>query len=140
MKKLMCWAVGLVWILTFSAYAAEKIDFTDPNKAISVSSSSPEVTLKIKSNPTTGYSWFLMDYDHDVLKPISREYVAPEKNLVGASGYEVWHFKVNASAFVVPQMTHITLQYARPWVAPTADRKLAFTVVINPNSNHKQGT
>ena len=120
-----------LWCLWFtSIYAAEDNNFTDPTKSIQVSLGSPTILLKLKSNPTTGYSWFLVDYNHDLLTPLKWKYMPPTSDLVGASGYELWTFQVNQKAFMVPQLTQITLQYTRPWVVPSTDRKLTFTVVV----------
>lgn len=116
---------------------AHKGMFTDPNKAIEVTKAAPRIILKLRSNPTTGYSWFLVGYDPARIKPVQCKYVAPNTKLTGAPGYDVWTFKVNSQAFVVPQVTHITLQYFRPWVVPTNGRKLNFTVVINGVSQQK---
>ena len=104
--------------------------FTDPNKAIQVRRSSPIIFLKLRSNPTTGYSWFLVQYDHHLIRPMVRKYVPAMSELVGASGYDVWEFSVKPDAFVVPQMTQVTLRYLRPWVVPTNGQRLSFTIMI----------
>lgn len=103
--------------------------FSDPNKAIQVTKESPTFTLRLRSNPTTGYSWFLVSYDRDLITPISQKFT-PDTSKIGAPGVDIWTFKVNSGAFVVPQATQITLQYFRPWVVPTNGRKLSFMVTI----------
>ena len=136
MRRLIIVPAALLILAVITGYAAEKkpqeVGFTDPNKAIQITKQAQKVILKLKSNPTTGYSWLLVHYDPNLVEPISRKYVAPKSQSVGAPGYEVWRFAVNAKAFVVPQMTEITLQYARPWLVPTNGRKLKFTVIISP--------
>ena len=137
MRKLIIIPAALL-ILSFiiTGYADEKkpqeVGFTDPDKAIQITKQAQKVVLKLKSNPTTGYSWLLVNYDPNLVTPIDRKYVAPKSQSVGAPGYQVWRFAVNAKAFVVPKMTEITLQYARPWLVPTNGRKLKFTVIISP--------
>lgn len=101
-------------------------------KPIVVTSRSPEFTITLKSNPTTGYSWFLKDYNSSVLKPISQKYHPPKKTLPGAGGSEVWKFKVNPQAFAVPQITKIELVYARPWEASSGEDE-DYTIIIKPN-------
>ena len=110
---------------------------TQRTKAIQVVRSSPVITLKLKSNPSTGFSWFLVGYDHGLLVPISRVFVPPTKEMPGAPGYEIWRFGVSPHAFVVPQMTYITLRYLRPWVVPANARKLKFTVAIQEMAQPK---
>jgi predicted secreted protein len=94
---------------------AEKLVFTDPQKPIVVSKSSPIITVKLKSNPTTGYSWYLTKYDSMLIEPLSGSYIRPVSQLAGAPGYILWKFKVKPAAFTVPVITRISLIYARPW-------------------------
>lgn len=120
-------------LVSFStmSFAVEKDIMSNPNKPILTSPSAPEVTLKLESNPTTGYSWFLVSYDHQLLSPVSHHYVPVHNGLVGVPGYELWRFKVNPQAFSVPQVTEITLHYARSWEMQ-AIHKFKFLVIINP--------
>jgi inhibitor of cysteine peptidase len=105
-------------------------NFTDPAKPIMVGKTSSTFTIKLKSNPTTGFSWFLVGYDSNVIKPVSHKYYAPNTKLVGASGYEKWIFKVKPAGFVVPQITKIQLAYTRPWNLENY-RPTTFKVVIH---------
>ena len=68
------------------------------------------------------------------MSPISHKYYAPISQLAGASGYEVWQFRVNTASFIMPQITTITLQYARSWEINSGDLQEKFTIVINTNS------
>jgi len=111
--------------------------FTDPNKAIQVTRQSPRFSLTLRSNPTTGYSWFLVGYDHNLIAPVSNQFKA-DTSKVGAPGKEIWTFKVKPEAFIVPQATELTLQYFRPWVVPTNGRKLSFLVVMHNLKQQKK--
>ena len=90
-------------------------DYSDPSKSIMLDKSSPTFTIKLKSNPSTGFSWFLVKYDNNLIKPISHKYYAPDTKLVGAPGYEEWVFKSKPEALIVPHITKIQLAYTRPW-------------------------
>ena len=136
MRKIIIMSFSL--LISITAVAMGKDDFTDPSKSIAVTPASRNIVLKIQSNPTTGYSWFLVYYDRDLLTPVNRTYVAPTSNLVGASGYELWNFKVSNKAFVVPQVTHITLQQIRPWAASDQDHGVTFTVIIHKNDQNQK--
>lgn len=129
MKHLIKFLIPFIFIS--SAFAAQNDDFTDTAKALQVTPGSTAVVIKVKSNPTTGYSWFLVNYNENLLSPISHKYYPPTSQLVGASGYEIWRFRVNTAAFIMPQITTITLQYARPWAVQENDQQEKFTVVIN---------
>ena len=93
MKNLLRF-LTLTIIFVTSLAVAQANDFTDAKKALQVNPSSTLVTLKLKSNPTTGYSWFLVKYNESIMSPISHKYYAPTSQLVGAPGYEVWQFRV----------------------------------------------
>jgi inhibitor of cysteine peptidase len=103
--------------------------YTENNTAIGVSASQPEFIIKLKSNPTTGYSWFLRDYNSALVESISHEFQAPtDKKLMGAPGYELWKFKVKPAAFTVPQQTTIKLVYARPWESGESSTQQIFKI------------
>jgi inhibitor of cysteine peptidase len=54
---------------------------------------------------TTGYQWKLSDdFTEGIVKLVKSEYVAPETEMVGAGGKEVWTFKE----------TTVDLEYVRP--------------------------
>ena len=54
----------------------------------------------------------------------------PTKELIGASGFEEWTFKVKPGAFTVPQQTVIKMLYARPWQGDDNSTQLMFRVSI----------
>jgi len=85
------------------------------SKAIVLDSSHKEFTVQLPSNPTTGYSWFLKEYDDRYISPVKHQFVAPKTTRVGAGGMETWTFKATRAAFNVPQMTQISFVYAQPW-------------------------
>lgn len=107
------------------------ITFSNPHQAIQVSADSPEVTLTLRSNRTTGYQWVLKDYDAAILEPVSAVYHAPKASVPGAPGYATWTFRVKKEALTVPRMTQVTLQYIRPWMVTPDAQTLQFTVVIH---------
>jgi len=71
------------------------------------------VTLTLASNPTTGYSWLVMEIDDTVLVQDGDPEYKPSpgsEGLVGAGGTETFRFKaVSAGA------TSLNLGYMRPW-------------------------
>lgn len=90
--------------------------FTQDKPYIMLTKQQPEFILKLKSNPTTGYSWFLREYDQHLVIPIKQEYQqGKQKLLIGAPGAELWTFKMNQNAFLVPQQTVLRFVYVRPW-------------------------
>lgn len=68
------------------------------------------VTVTLKSNPTTGYSWQVSQTEE--LFQVSRSYLQNEhpEGMVGAGGNETFKFIPLKTG-----RTEVTLTYARPW-------------------------
>jgi inhibitor of cysteine peptidase len=101
------------------------------SKPIVVEQASPRFTVRLNANATTGFQWFLMNYDHDLIRPTRSYYQAGNSKLVGAPGMSVWEFQVLSQAFRVPQVTHLEFEYRRPWEARFGNRQ-AVIVIIQP--------
>jgi inhibitor of cysteine peptidase len=65
-------------------------------------------TIRLESNPTTGYSWVL-DYDHDHLDLVSEDYERISMS-IGGGGVSVFKF-VSLKRGTTIIITH----YQRPW-------------------------
>jgi inhibitor of cysteine peptidase len=103
-------------------YNQEKTD-------IAVAPKQAQFTLRLKSNPTTGYRWFLREYDEHLVEPVDHHFQVEENNkkLMGAAGYELWTFRMMPLAFMVPRQTTIQMVYARSWEKNQAE-PITFTV------------
>lgn len=134
MLKMLRVCVVLLCLSNVAGYAAVMPSsvYTEKNPNIAVLSSHPQFEIKLSSNPTTGYSWFLQEYNARLLEPVKHVYQAPEnKNgLVGAPGFERWTFRVKSASFVVPQQTKIRFVYVRPWETADSVKQQVFTVTI----------
>ncbi|OGO95195.1 MAG: hypothetical protein A3F10_01120 [Coxiella sp. RIFCSPHIGHO2_12_FULL_42_15] len=136
MKKIIL--TSAVFSLSFTSIALCAEDktakdnriFSDPSKTILVKKENPTFTLNLRSNPTTGFIWVLQgDYSHDMISAVNHAFHAPDSKLLGAPGYESFEFKMSGGAFVVPQVTQLTLYYMRPWVVANHPQKMTFTIV-----------
>ncbi len=85
------------------------------NKAIMLDPKAKEFTIKLASNPTTGYSWYLAQYDKTLFQLQSRTYIPSKQGQPGAGGYEVWRFNIQPTAFIAPRISTIEFTYVRPW-------------------------
>lgn len=87
------------------------------------------LVLTLESNPTTGYSWQLVEVDATVLKPKGEPEFKPSsgsEGLAGAGGEEVFRFDAAGSG-----TTTLSLAYARPWEKDTPPLKTyTITVVV----------
>ena len=102
--------------------------YTEEKPGIQVVPHQPVFTVKLKSNPTTGYSWFLREYDPNLMSPVKHSYVPPEKQMIGAGGYELWTFKIKPAGFLVPQQTVLRMIYSRPWQGNDNSTQVVFRV------------
>lgn len=115
MKRLLCALIMLLLNTPIGATNENANIYTDNRQGIVVTPRQVEFTLRLKANPTTGYSWFLRDYDDNLIAPVKHTYQVPDTKLMGAPGYEVWVFRVKAAGFIVPRQTAIRMIYSRPW-------------------------
>ena len=112
MHKLIVFSLALLY---FNVAIAADV-YSEDKTAFIINANQPEFSIKLKSNPTTGYSWFLRSYDGNLVKPVKHAFIPPtDTKLVGAPGYEVWTFKMKPEAFEVPLQTVMRFVYARPW-------------------------
>ncbi len=88
----------------------------------------PVFVIQLKSNPTTGFLWFLREYDDHLITPIKHSFLPPSKKLMGAPGFELWTFRMKSAGFTVPQQTTIRMVYARPWQGSDSSTQLVFRV------------
>ncbi len=91
---------------------------------IQVKPSSPQVSIKLPANPTTGYQWVLIKYDQTLMEKPIDHYLPPDTHLIGAPGYSVWQFKFKRSAFTAKQQTQVILEYKRPWEKTKGQEKV----------------
>jgi inhibitor of cysteine peptidase len=108
---------------------SEPTVYTQDKPVAVVTSEQPEFVVKLKSNPTTGFSWVLRDYNMELLQAVSHQYQpATDNGIVGAGGFELWTFKVKPAGFIVPQQTAMRFVYTRPWESVENTTQLVFKV------------
>ena len=70
-----------------------------------------KITVKLCSNPTTGFQWDYETTIENVLKEEDHDFEEPkDKGLVGAAGIEVWTFEA-----VEKGTTEVRMEYSQPW-------------------------
>ena len=91
--------------------AAPVQTFTDPQSGSEVTlRPGGKLNLKLDSNPTTGYFWYLKDIDASQIDQLSDEYVAdpaPE-GLVGSGGHQLFVFEALSTG-----KSNLVLSYER---------------------------
>jgi inhibitor of cysteine peptidase len=88
--------------------------------------------ITLKSNPTTGYSWNVVDIDFSILKPGKTEF-RPISNLLGAPGKEILYFTALSDGEI-----KLVLGYRRPWEKGVKPLNTFYVIVkvITPNPAH----
>lgn len=84
------------------------------------------VTLRLASNPSTGYSWKVTEEpDAAVLESQGMTYEEPSSDAIGAGGTGVWTFKAAADG-----STGIKMDYVGPGTDAEVGQSFAVTVQV----------
>ena len=86
-----------------------------------------KIRAKLCANPSTGFTWVCkMDDENGVIKLEKQEYMAPDTELVGASGTDVWTFKAVKEGTAL-----ITMEYSQDWEGGTqAERVYVLDILV----------
>jgi predicted secreted protein len=83
-------------------------------------------TVSLESTPSTGYRWEVSVSD-SIVEVVDHEYRSVSE-LIGAAGYEDFHFKA-----LSPGETEIEMLYLRPWKRDVIEcQPIEFLVLANP--------
>lgn len=104
---------------------------TDPQKPLLVHINHPDFSIRLKSNLTTGYRWYLKAYNAKLVDPIGHNVRLTPTKQVGVPQISSWRFQLKPEAFVVPQVTYITLVYRRFWEQKPA-KVASFVILSDP--------
>jgi len=69
-----------------------------------------KITVKLCSNPTTGFEWGYEITTENVVKEEDHDFEPPEGDVPGAAGIEVWTFEA-----VEKGTTEVQMEYSQPW-------------------------
>lgn len=117
MKLIKILIVLVIFALTVPAFAKGSVINTKAGNTFKI---------QLESNASTGFQWKLaVPLDEKIVKLVSSDYIAPNTNLVGAGGKEVWVFKA-----IKKGTTKISLKYVRPWekIAPVSQK--VYTIIV----------
>ncbi|HSW70423.1 MAG TPA: protease inhibitor I42 family protein [Gammaproteobacteria bacterium] len=131
MKNLFLIFLITTLFLPLSLFATENAElpiYTEQQTSFLITAEQPQFIIKLKSNPTTGYSWFLKKYASRYLQALAHRFQGPDTKMLGAPGYELWTFKMKPAAFVVPLRTSLSFAYLRPWEKNEPSPSLVFWI------------
>lgn len=100
-------------------------------KPLIVMNKQPTVSIRLKSNPTTGYRWFIRSYPPDFVVPVTHRVEKPTSTLVGAPTQEVFEFKLKPVAFKAPHQFIIRFSYFRPFESNGKVETKSFKIITD---------
>jgi predicted secreted protein len=98
---------------------------------IHVTAKRPSFNISLKANPSTGYRWYVNDYDSKMLEVINQKFVPSDTHMMGAGGVTTWRFHVFRHAFKARHKLKLELLYARSWEFNKGTKKV-FYIVTGP--------
>ncbi len=133
MNKNLWILLGLFMLMTPLLVAAYDIPvYTEANRQIVQNANQAEFTIRLDSNPSTGYSWFLKPCDPNYIKVVQHQYIAnTNKSLIGAGGVEMWRFRLSKMALTTPHIFNIEFVYARAWENKPGVKTVVFQVATH---------
>jgi inhibitor of cysteine peptidase len=113
----------------FSGCGTQGTQITDADNGKQITIKSGDVvTVTLESNPTTGYSWQVIEIDNAVLlqdgDPEYKQSPGSE-SLVGAGGTETFRFKAIGNG-----ETSLGLGYMRPWESVPPIQTFTIQVIV----------
>ncbi len=111
-----CFLLVLVLVLfSTCAWAQSMSDF--PSGMFELSGEDTVLTVRLPSNPTTGYDWAFGISNPDIFEPIAYEYAQDEvaEGVVGAGGTWVGSFRSALASEGEGGLVTLSLAYSRPF-------------------------
>lgn len=130
----------MTFLASLSLAETKPAPISDDTKPIMVNANDPYVTIRLKSNPTTGYRWFIRSYPHAFIVPQQHSVEKQTSNLMGAPTQEVFTFKLNRIAFTAPHHFIIRFSYLRPFEASGKIDGRTFRITTGDENNHTSRT
>jgi len=100
---------------------------------VTVNSSENDFDISLRVNQSTGYGWYLADYNSQLITPIKTEIVSINNKQIGSPKTMLWRFKVNSSVLRVPQITKLNFVELRPWVGKIVNA-IEYKIILAGNT------
>ena len=127
MKRILAW-ISVALLLGLALTACSKVTQADEdsNGQTVTLKSGETLRLKLRGNPTTGYTWHLGDFDSSVLEQSGDPAYQADTLLTGSGGTYTYEFKAAGSGTVT-----LDFSYSRSWEEGTPPYKtFTLTVVV----------
>ena len=115
-------ALAFIVVLAQQAVAATR-NLTGADQGATIQlTQGDKVVVRLKSNASTGFAWYLMKTSTRLLKLESQNEIPPEQPIPGSAGFQVFTFRVADAG-----TGDLVLHYVRSWEKPSDDEQ-RFTV------------
>lgn len=105
----------------------------DRNKRIEIKADQ-EFTLTLKANPTTGYTWKLIEPDSTILKLQGEPAFKPDSDKIGSGGELTFRLQARSSG-----KSELQLHYIRPWEKDQKPlQSFVITIIVKSKSTKNQ--
>ena len=109
------------------------------DQTVRIPSNQNTLTLQLKANPSTGYQWFLENYNSTYFTYLGYHYLAPQSNdtagkMTGVPGMAQFTFQVNPAFHQAPLVSKIHLIYARAWNMDADATDTVVTLISLPSN------
>jgi inhibitor of cysteine peptidase len=81
--------------------------------------------VRLSENPTTGYRWRLLDWDHSMVDVTLDQFQPPGTSSHGAGGEHLWEFAARG-----PGQSLLQWVYRRRWEAASSARSFSLRVLV----------
>jgi len=109
MAGLLLMAIALTAISGCAAQAALALEAKDNGNQIDVQKGQT-ITIKLEANPTTGYTWEVVESEGAILRQVGETEYEAESDLIGAGGVQTLLFEAVEAGEI-----ELRLVYHRPW-------------------------
>ncbi|MCL4229810.1 protease inhibitor I42 family protein [Candidatus Dependentiae bacterium] len=129
------WLMGILCGSVAGCVASQQIDVTLPTSGEEVSETATtkpdeELSIKLRSNPTTGYQWRLTMQQSDAVLAIkNKHYVRSEPAMVGSGGFDIWTFKALRAG-----TAHLLFEYLRSWEPGSTRQRVNIEVRVTDDT------
>lgn len=138
-KNAQTFATVCIVACTIANAQENLIRLDEPEKHFIVTTFTRPLTFSVETNRTTGFNWYLEQYDSKLVQPLSSQYGIADilskmwdnNEAVGTPQLNTWTFDILPAAFAVPTITTITLRYTRPWQPEIGQQKI-ITIFTQP--------
>ncbi|MCP3679645.1 MAG: protease inhibitor I42 family protein [Gammaproteobacteria bacterium] len=111
------------------------------SQVATINADKPTYQLSLPSNLTTGFRWYLLPYNSNLIQISHYNYLHPKPSTpprVGVGGHEQWTIKLAPAAFAAPTLLKLRLAKARYWSIDHTQNFYTLCLVTVQSEGHCQ--